>query len=207
MAPACKRPLDEVVLLEAGQRDHLGLRARLADGLGRGGPVHARHDQIHQHDVGARLGHRPQRPGRPLRPRPPARGRRTPTGTPMRPLRTTAWSSTIKHSDGRTLSPCRSCHLHSLLVAASSPATNLRPRGYRARVRSAPPNDAPTASARSRMIPKPKWSGATSRQDRTPARRQRPRVDPSPSSQVSAIAADVAAECLATLFSASWAMR
>ena len=46
-----ERALDQVVLLVAGEGDHLDLGARLLDAAGRLGAVHLRHDEVHEHHI------------------------------------------------------------------------------------------------------------------------------------------------------------
>ena len=86
---------DLLLLDERGHRDDLGLGPLGLDPADGGDAVHVRHQQVHQHDVRLEpAGHRPRprsrrRPRR--RPRCRAAGRRR----PRRPIRTTAWSSTM----------------------------------------------------------------------------------------------------------------
>ena len=59
---AClERALDQIILREAGEGYHLDFRVLLPNGLGGGGAVHIRHDQVHQHHVWLDLAVQPYR--------------------------------------------------------------------------------------------------------------------------------------------------
>ena len=49
--PGLERALDQVVLLVAGEGDHLDVGAGVLDATGRLGAVHLRHDEVHEHHV------------------------------------------------------------------------------------------------------------------------------------------------------------